>query len=157
MITLRRANGDDAQTLAVLAQSVHELHVAAVPHHFKPVDSEPFADWYRALLARDDVRAWIAFSGDVPVGYAVAIAYSRPENLLALARSYSELDQIGVLPSFRMKGVARALVEMVLEDARARGIRDVELSSWSFNQDAHKAFAALGFAPKVVRFARPSD
>ena len=38
---------------------------------------------------------------------------------------------------------ARALVECVLEDARSRAIFDVELSSWSFNVDAHDTFRAL--------------
>ena len=43
-----------------------------------------------------------------------------------------------------------------LHVSRSRGIRDVELSSWSFNTEAHAAFQALGFEPKVVRFGRAS-
>jgi hypothetical protein len=31
-------------------------------------------------------------------------------------------------------------------------MRDIEMSSWSFNVEAHAAFRRLGFTPKVIRF-----
>jgi ribosomal protein S18 acetylase RimI-like enzyme len=55
------------------------------------------------------------------------------------------------------RGIARALVEHVLEDARSRAIDDVELTAWCFNTEAHEAFQALGFRQKVVRFGRKSS
>jgi ribosomal protein S18 acetylase RimI-like enzyme len=57
-----------------------------------------------------------------------------------------------VHPAHRGAGVARALVETARAYANARGIRDVELCTWSFNQAAQSAFGKLGFVPKVVRF-----
>ena len=44
------------------------------------------------------------------------------------------------------------LVQAALDEARRRGIRDIELSSWSFNGEAHETFRRLGFTPKVIRF-----
>ena len=66
-------------------------------------------------------------------------------------------NQLAVSPAFRRRGIARALVECVLEDARSRGISDVEVTSWPFNTDAHDAFRSLGFTPKIVRFGRQSS
>lgn len=66
--------------------------------------------------------------------------------------AWHEIDQIGVTPDRKRQGVGRALVRTVLADAHVHGIRDVELSSWSFNQQAHEAFRKLGFAPIRVRF-----
>jgi ribosomal protein S18 acetylase RimI-like enzyme len=80
----------------------------------------------------------------------------KPENAFGYARRYCEIDQIGVAPVFRGQGIARALIERVLEDARSREISEAELSSWHFNKEAHVAFRALGFTEKVVRLARKS-
>jgi ribosomal protein S18 acetylase RimI-like enzyme len=103
------------------------------------------------------VKAWIAFSNDAAVGYAVAVVTTRPETPFSIARSFYQLDQIGVSPDFRRQGVARALIERVIDDARARGLHGLELTSWSFNEAAHAAFAALGFRPMIVRFGRRCD
>jgi len=35
------------------------------------------------------------------------------------------------------------------------GVVELELSSWAFNEDAQRAFARLGFVPKVIRFELP--
>jgi hypothetical protein len=48
------------------------------------------------------------------------------------------------------------LVERVLANARAQGVRDVQLTCWSFNAEARAAFEALGFRPMTVRFQRES-
>jgi GNAT superfamily N-acetyltransferase len=153
-ITVREANGGDVGDLVALNQFVQELHVAALPSHFKHVNLDAATDWFRAMLARNDVQVWLASSEGTAVGYAVAVLHSRPENPFAPARSFYELDQVSVSPRFRRQGVARELVQRVVDDAKARGVPALELSSWSFNSEAHAAFAALGFRPKIVRFCR---
>ena len=109
------------------------------------------------MLQKPAVRAWIAESDGSAAGYALTIIHDRSENAFSFGRRFCEIDQIAVALPFRRRGIARALVERVLEDARSRGISDVELTSWSFNTDAHHAFHALGFTPKVVRFGRQSS
>jgi ribosomal protein S18 acetylase RimI-like enzyme len=59
-----------------------------------------------------------------------------------------------VSPEFRRKGVARTLIERVAAEARAIGIREIELNSWSFNTGAHDTFRALGFRTQIVHFSR---
>jgi ribosomal protein S18 acetylase RimI-like enzyme len=100
---------------------------------------------------------WVAEVGSVPAGYALTITHDRPENVFSFGRRFCEIDQIAVSPVFRRRGVARALVERVLEDARLHAIPDVELTSWSINADAHDTFRALGFTPKVTRFGRKNS
>lgn len=57
-------------------------------------------------------------------------------------------------PEYRRGGLGRRLVEQALQHARNQGIREIELTSWCFNESAHAAFARLGFTPKWVRFGR---
>jgi ribosomal protein S18 acetylase RimI-like enzyme len=151
---VRQAGAGDAELLADLNRSVQELHVAHRPDYFKTADAIAVAGWFRSKLKDSDVRAWIAEWDGSVVGYALTITYDRPENAFGFARRFCEIDQIAVSPAFRRRGIARALVERVLEDARLRAIADVELTSWCFNTEAQDAFRALGFIGKVVRFGR---
>lgn len=156
-ITVRDADEGDVDLLVALNGIIQELHVAALPAYFKQPDAGAVAELFRSKLRRTDARIWIASAGEVPVGYAVAFIRERPETELCRARSFYEVDEIGVSPAHRRQGLARALLERVLAEARAEGVADVELTSWSFNADAHAAFHALGFRPKIVRFGRESD
>ena len=157
LITIRDADEGDADVFVVLSEGVQELHARALPAFFKKPERGAVVNLFRARLRRPDVRAWIAEVEGMPVGYAVATIRERPENALCLARRLYELDEIAVSVAHRRQGVARALMDRVLTQARSEGIRDVELTSWSFNVEAHAAFTALGFSTRVIRFGREVD
>ena len=86
------------------------------------------------------------------VGYAVQLLRERPEAAVARGIRWWEIDMIGVAAAHRRSGAGKALIQAIVDDARQSGIESVELSSWAFNTDAHRAFEALGFVPKHVRF-----
>lgn len=154
VIRVRQGGEGDAEILADLNRFVQQLHVTNAPQQFKPVETVEVAGWYGKMLQNHDCRAWIAEADGLPVGYALTVYYDRPENPFCFRRVYCEIDQISVSPEFRRKGVATTLVKRVVAEARAIGIRDIELNSWSFNTEAHETFRALGFRPQIVRFSR---
>ena len=156
MINIRQADGGDAEILAELNRYVQELHITHMPQIFKPVDTGAIAEWFRSMMENPAVRAWIAEAEGLAAGYVLAVTYDRPESPFCSRRVYCEIDQISVSPEFRKRGLAKALVERVLAEARSSGIRDIELNSWSFNTEAHDTFRALGFLPLIVRFSRTS-
>lgn len=156
-ITIRPADERDVDFLARLNRLVHELHLANAPAgFFKQPDAEETAALYRWRLKRADTRIWIACVDEVPAGHAVCVVRERQENVLCVHRRWYELDEVVVAAEFRQQGVARALVEHVLAEARADGHCDVELNTWAFNTDAQAAFAALGFRPLTVKYVRGS-
>jgi len=157
LITIRDADAGDVEVLADLSEGAQELHAGALPAFFKKPERGAVVDLFRAKLERGDVRAWIAEVDGMPAGYAVAAIRERPENALCHPRRLFEVDEIAVSVAHRRQGVARALIERVLTQARSEGIREVELTSWSFNVEAHAAFRALGFGPRVIRFGRDVD
>ncbi len=55
------------------------------------------------------------------------------------------ISDVVVLPEYRGKGIARRLVEVILEDIRARGGRQVSLDVVSGNLPAHELYKAAGF------------
>jgi GNAT superfamily N-acetyltransferase len=150
--TIRAAVLGDEALLAVLNGFVHELHVANRPEYFKPTRAEHVSAWFRSLLQKPAVLIWIAEEDGVPVGYVLALLHEREENPFCSARRWCEIDQLAVDDRWRRRGIARTLVQRALTEVRRRGIREVEMSSWSFNEAAHDAFRRLGFAPQVIRF-----
>ncbi len=155
-ITVREAQERDIDLLVDMNRMVHELHVAAVPAYFRHPEPEAVAELFRSRLQQPEGCVWIASVGEVPAGYAVSVIRERPENAICSAQRFYELQEVGVSPAHRQRGVARALVERVLANARAEGVRDVQLTCWSFNAEARAAFEALGFRPMTVRFQRES-
>jgi GNAT superfamily N-acetyltransferase len=153
---IRRAARGDEGALAELNAFVQELHVLGNPAYFKPSVHEEVSAWFRSLLEKSTVKIWIAEGDGVPVGFASTFLHERAENAFCRSRRWLEIDQIGVRPEWRRKGIARALVQVVLGAAKAESVHDVELSSWVFNDGAHEAFRRLGFTPRVVRFGGPS-
>jgi ribosomal protein S18 acetylase RimI-like enzyme len=154
---IRAAEERDVDSLAGLNAFVHDIHVAALPSYFRHPEPGRVAESFRARLGRQDVRVWIASVGELVVGYVVSVLRERSETTLSLARRFWEVEEISVSPAHRRQGVARALVERVVSEARLEGAPDVELTSWAFNTDAHAAFQALGFRPMIVRFRRDAS
>ncbi len=157
MTAVRAAEARDMEALLGLIDEVQALHIQHRSEQFKPTEPAEVRDRIEQLLADPLVAVWVAEVAAVVRGYLVAIVRTHAGGPFTVARTFLELDQMSVQSGYRRQGIARALVTTALSHAQASGITAVELSSWSFNQDAHRAFAQLGFAPKVVRFERQSQ
>jgi GNAT superfamily N-acetyltransferase len=153
-IRIRVAAAGDEAILASLSAVVHELHVGQRPDVFKPTELRGLADWFRQTLNAASAKIWIAELGNVPVGYALVIPQRRTENVFCYERRWHEVDQLGVHPDYRRQGVARSLLRYVIESARADGVSDLELNTWTFNEVARNSFERLGFVSRNVRLER---
>jgi len=153
-VTIRRAVVGDEHTLAALNRFVHDMHHVRRPDYYKAPRTDEAAAWFRERLQHPLPAAWIAEEGGAAVGYVLALFHERADNAFRQPRRWCEIDQIAVDPAWRRRGVGRGLMHAALEEARARGYPDVELSSWAFNTDAHALFRGLGFEPRVVTFER---
>jgi len=98
-----------------------------------------------AMLARDDVVVYLAYLDDEPVGYAYAQVRRHPETSLRYAFDELYLHHLSVQPHRRGHGIGGALLAAVREAADERGIRQVALDVWSFNERAQNFFRRHGF------------
>lgn len=155
-IHIRAATTEDVSRLAGLIESVQQIHVAARSDVFKPAARADLETWVREGLASTGTRVVVAEVGGVVAGYAVVLDGHRPDNAFAYERHWREVEQLGVHPDHRRRGVARALLDHIAATALADGIPTLELSTWFFNTEAQAAFEHLGFAVKSLRLERPS-
>jgi GNAT superfamily N-acetyltransferase len=151
-IEIRRAEAGDIDSLVVLHREVHELHLTERPDQFKPTRDEEIAGVYRTRLSTANTKVWIAALDRRAVGHVVAIHHQRAEHAMCPARQWWDIDELGVTAAHRRSGIARALLQTVVDAATAAGVSEIELNSWAFNHTAHAAFESFGFTPKVIRF-----
>lgn len=71
----------------------------------------------------------------------------------------AEIADLAVAPAFRRRGIGRALVEALLEHARARDLSEVEIGVEADNQGALALYRQLGFelrrSVELTRDGRP--
>lgn len=150
---VRPAEARDIPQLVELNGVVQAEHLAAEPAVFKPSQPDEVAAWFTDGLGSGSLRAWVADAGAGLAGYVTVLPQERPEHPFACARSWWEVDQLGVRPEWRRRGVARALLAAVASVALDAGVGELQLSTWSFNTGAQEAWLSLGFEARSTRFA----
>ena len=124
----------DAARLVEMARAFHEED----GHPLTPAGERAL----RQLVDGDAFgRCWIVYEGAEPVGYAVltlgfSIEYGGRDGFV---------DDLYVVPTARGRGVGRAVLFFLLEEARALGIRTLHLEVGAENDPAARLYAALGF------------
>jgi GNAT superfamily N-acetyltransferase len=89
-------------------------------------------------LLEPRARLYLAEVGGEPVG----IGGLRP-----LGADEAEIKRMYVRPSSRGLGAGRAIVQRLIDDARALGYRTIRLDSARFMHEAHALYRRFGFAP----------
>ena len=121
---IREANDADIAILSRLMTAIRGVPVDAGEECRRPKTS--------VLVAAPD---------GVPTGYLVQ----------QVVADVAEIQDIGVAPAFRRRGIARALVMAAMERARAARCREVQLEVASDNVHAQSLYRGVGFACDGVR------
>ena len=130
--------GEDEATQRV----VHELLEEAFVGHWRHVHRS-WDDWIGFVRNRgyDPSQWWLATVEGTPVGASVG-----SEILAEIEISY--VNMLGVLPEYRGRGLARALLLTAFDDARSRGRKAVRLGVDTENGTGAPAlYASVGMAP----------
>jgi ribosomal protein S18 acetylase RimI-like enzyme len=152
--SIRLATLLDLDVLTKLNAQVQAIHVAERPDYFRAPNDRDASKWLGGMLEDPSIVVWLAHVADEAAGYVLVMIKERVANPFCAPRVTCEIDQIAVDAKFRGKGVGRALIEEAIAHADGRGISNIELNVWAFNETARKAFEAIGFAPRVLTLER---
>jgi len=81
----------------------------------------------------------VALDGELVVGIASAVDYLHPDKPLQLW-----INELGVAPPYQRRGIARQLMEALLEHARQLGCQEVWVGTETDNLPARALYASVG-------------
>jgi len=133
-MTIRGYGGADLESCRALWVELTEWHrdLFAAP---EIGGDDPGASFDRHLAAVGAANIWVAEHEGKVIGLAGMIP----------AETEAELEPIVVSPEHRGRGIGRALVGVVVETARARGLRTVYARPAARNAQAVQFFHTNGF------------
>jgi GNAT superfamily N-acetyltransferase len=153
-LTMRLLEPEDAEVLAPLADALAE-HVAAPPTSvYVPRGCD--AAYHRSWLAEPGHWVWLAEVAGAPVGYLRAQAETDDVAWVVQAADVLAVSGAYVLPEYRGRGMATALLDTALAHARALGKAACSVDFESQNETA-VGFWLRHFAPVCVSVLRRVD
>ena len=103
---------------------------------------------YRAAPDDPDTLHLVAEARGAPIGMALgrvqAISSISDERVM-------EVSNVIVLPSYRRRGVARALIQALAAFAEERGATRLALKTYAQNDEAMRFWESVGFHPRYVQ------
>ena len=142
---IRLLEDKDIPQVLEICREMREHHRRILGGYFKPIDE----DYERSSLAKalDDENSsiYVAETEDGKIAGMVQAAFEvRP---YLEQESFCHIGGLGVLPGYRRRGIAKALMDRVFEACRARKITEVTLGVFNRNTVAYKFYEDLGFLP----------
>ena len=144
MLMIRNALLSDAATVAALAQQLW-------PHH----EAAQLLEEFEPLLEDANAAVFLAFSDDMPVGFAQCqLRHDYVEGTASSPVGY--LEGIFVAPAYQKQGIARALLASCEKWAKEQGCfefaSDCELS----NTNSLRFHLSMGFeeANRIICFTK---
>lgn len=125
-VDVRLLRADDEAVLANVAPDVFD----------DPVVPAAAAEFLRD--ARH--RIAVATDGDVVVGFVSGVLYLHPDE----PRPELWINEVGVAPTHRRRGIGRALLAVMLDDARAEGCAEAWVLTDRSNDAALRLYTAAG-------------
>lgn len=147
MITIRRANINDAELLADMGRQTFSDTFSGT---CTDDDMQQFLEQYYNLpqvtreLSDEDDYYFIALYNDTPAGY---LRVKESDSAIPLVKLYHsiELKRIYVLREFQAKKIGAALMQFAFDFAVERNYRVMYLSVWEHNVKAKTFYKKWGF------------
>jgi len=102
-----------------------------------------FAEYFRAKQDAGLAQVFFARSGDRTIGMVIMSVVDDYRNF-ALHQRRGYVNGVFVVPEFRRRGIARAMMEIGLQWLRERGCTAARLRS---SDDGRHLYTSLGFTP----------
>jgi ribosomal protein S18 acetylase RimI-like enzyme len=141
----REATPEDLPAICALGEAVNLLHHEAWPDVFAgPGDPMRHADHWRQGIGQEKATTFVCEADSKIVGFA-SVAIVQDTHSLFQHSPFGRVGSVSVEPEHQGKGVGRTLMLCAERWARERGVTDIRLHVWEFNQRALSLYAELGY------------
>lgn len=154
---IRSAAATERERLSVLWNSVEYLHYQALPHMFrKPEEGQPTLDAIASLIGGPDSTIIVAENNEEIAGFIALKVYRVEQTPRWRGRRFVMIENMAVDSLYRRRGIGRALLRAAKDWASQRGIADLQLFVWEFNDAAAHFYESEGFVTTHRGMARRS-
>lgn len=148
MITFRRADESDLETLIEQRiEFLKEYQPGTTPEKERDLRGA-LQDYYREAIPSGECIYWLAESAGKPVGGAGMLIRRHPPHYVFFNGLVAYVFNVFTFPEFRGRGIAKEIMLRLMDEARALGIRRVDLHATDMGRSLYEK---LGFqSPKDV-------
>ncbi|MFP7737917.1 GNAT family N-acetyltransferase [Priestia aryabhattai] len=135
----------DADMIAKLNQSVHQLHVELYPQHFQKYDVHQINKFFKEMMEYDRFIFLLAKDEGQHVGFAWLELKQYSQTVFKKAYESIYVHQINIVEQHKNKGFGSDLMKEIYSIARKKDIHTIELDYWSDNTIAESFYEKEGF------------
>ena len=143
MVTIRHA---DKNEISDLQQLNNEVFIDNQKYDddldMNWAQSEKGKKYFTELLSNPGACCFIAEEHGIKVGYIAA----GPKTVSSRKSRYFEIENMGVIPAYRSKGIGRMLMDECLKWAKTKGFQKAFVNSYFDNKQAIEFYKQNGFA-----------
>ncbi len=150
-MTVKCRLSKDAERIAAINKTVHDVHYKLYPEYFKPFSYNETVNFLKKQLQEENWFCYIADYEGKDTGYALFYIRDYRENHVRKAYKGIHIDQIGIIPEYRRKGIGRELMKEIEKFAIKENAAQIELTHWELNEDAKYFYSSMGFNT-TIRF-----
>lgn len=144
---VRFAEEKDLDEINELRKQVNDIHVEGRPDMFKAGFGTEIRDFVKIIMNGENSDVIVAERNGIICGMVCVDYVNKPESPYSKARSFYHVQEIAVDAKYRRQGVAKELLEFMIEDAKKKKLGKIELDVWEFNNSAIEFYQAVGFRP----------
>ena len=151
MYKLRSVRPGDYAAAERLLGELYEVHSVGRPELYGAVQRHLNAYFFESMLTNEDMLALAAEQDHELVGICIAslLNFSGNTRIKTVC-----VDQLVVTASHRHRGVGRMLLFEMEKRAKRLGAKRIDLTVWSFNQDAIAFYEKCRMTPQRIIYEK---
>lgn len=149
--TIRTGTMDDFSPVCRLLGELDDHHVEIRPDVFQSFDDpEKLRERVTGFVDPDDAEMFVAVIDDI-VGLATVRIDDNPNAPMFRPGRRANMVDLVVDREFRGSGIAKLLLDRVVDWSRSRGLASLSTSVWNANQSALSFYTMSGFTNQCQR------
>lgn len=142
--TIRSATAADVATIVHHRRAMFEDMQYANREELDVMEAR-FSDWVRIRLERGEYKGWFVMAGEGEIVASAGLWLTEgPPHPTDPQRQRGNILNVYTLPAFRRQGMARHLMDFILDWCRANQIRTLVLYA---STEGRSLYESLGFKP----------
>lgn len=143
---------EDYDAVDTLMQQLHKIHVNGRPDLYVEMEHPYSKEELTEKIYNKEVITLAAEEENRIVGLCIVVIRHR-SGMVNMKTAY--VDDLVVDQSYQRRGIAKSLFQKAEERAKALGAERMDLTVWSFNENALKFYQSIGMVPQRYILEKP--